>query len=435
VAITATPSTGFKSVGTFEALSIGIGGIVGGGFFATIGLAIAGARGATVLSFAVGGAIALLTAYSYVGLTQRYPGSGGTVNFIRQAYGGGLFAASVSTLLILSYVAIMAVYANALAGYATSYFPAATRGGLTHVVGSLAIVGLMVLNFTGGALIRRSENALVIGKLVILGAFVAAGLAAGGLVWARFEPSDWVAPRTIVASGIVAFLSYEGFELIANASARIANPRRTLPIAFYGSVGIALVIYILVAVVAIGHTSFAVLHDAENFALSAAAAGFMGSFGFGLLALGAVLASASAINADLFGAARLPAILADAGQAPRLFHNRFPDTPFAGLIAVSGLALVAVNLLNLHAISAATSAGFLIVFSVVNFAALKLAAETGSKRWIPLVAGGACLLALATLLSELAADPTKGSSLGAVIAIVASAVVLQLANRATRRRA
>jgi hypothetical protein len=51
------------------------------------------------------------------------------------------------------------------------------------------------------------------------------------------------------------------------------------------------------------------------------------------------------------------------------------------------------------------------------------------------VAGGACLLALATLLWELAADPTKASSLFAVIAIVVSAVALQLANNATRRRA
>jgi hypothetical protein len=31
------------------------------------------------------------------------------------------------------------------------------------------------------------------------------------------------------------FLAYEGFELIANASDRIQNPRRTLPIAYYGS--------------------------------------------------------------------------------------------------------------------------------------------------------------------------------------------------------
>ena len=77
------------SIGTAGALSIGIGGIVGGGFFATFGLTIAGAKGGTPLAFLIGGAIALLTAYSYVGLTLRYPGPGGTTTFIRTAFGQG----------------------------------------------------------------------------------------------------------------------------------------------------------------------------------------------------------------------------------------------------------------------------------------------------------------------------------------------------------
>ena len=59
-------------IGVFGALSIGVGGIIGGGFFATFGLAIVGARGATYLSYLVGGVLALITAYSYVRLTLRY---------------------------------------------------------------------------------------------------------------------------------------------------------------------------------------------------------------------------------------------------------------------------------------------------------------------------------------------------------------------------
>ena len=62
------------SVGVMGALSIGIGGIVGGGFFATFGLTIEGAKGGTPLAFLIGGLVALLTAYSYIPLTLRYPG-------------------------------------------------------------------------------------------------------------------------------------------------------------------------------------------------------------------------------------------------------------------------------------------------------------------------------------------------------------------------
>ncbi len=87
------------------ALSIGVGGIVGGGFFATFGITVAGAKGATPISFLLAGAIALVTAYSYVGLTLRYPRPGGTVSFITKAFGNGLLAASINVLLVLSYVA------------------------------------------------------------------------------------------------------------------------------------------------------------------------------------------------------------------------------------------------------------------------------------------------------------------------------------------
>ena len=79
------------NLGPGGAFSIGIGGIVGGGIFATLGLAGSEARGATYLSFIVGAVVALLTAYSYVRLSLRYPGKGGTVTFITHAFGDGLF--------------------------------------------------------------------------------------------------------------------------------------------------------------------------------------------------------------------------------------------------------------------------------------------------------------------------------------------------------
>ena len=62
------------SIGLIGALSIGVGGIVGGGFFATFGITVAGAKGATPISFLLAGAIALVTAYSYVGLTSDIRG-------------------------------------------------------------------------------------------------------------------------------------------------------------------------------------------------------------------------------------------------------------------------------------------------------------------------------------------------------------------------
>jgi amino acid transporter len=143
---------GVPSKGVMGALSIGIGGIVGGGFFATFGLTIEGAKGGTPLAFLIGGLVALLTAYSYIPLTLRYPGPGGTAAFIRIAFGRGLFAASINVLLILSYVAIMSVYAVALASYSLPYLPPGSRAVAGHVIASLAVIVLGLVNFAGAAL-------------------------------------------------------------------------------------------------------------------------------------------------------------------------------------------------------------------------------------------------------------------------------------------
>jgi uncharacterized protein len=418
-----------KGIGVSGALSIGIGGIVGGGFFATFGLAVVGARGATDLSFLVGGVVALFTAYSYVRLTLRYPGTGGTVSFVRTGFGDGRLPSSVNVLLILSYVAIMAIYARALAAYSVSYLPPEQRGLASHLVASGALVALGLVNLAGAALMARLENVFNVGKLGVLAVFILGGLFLGHPSWERLGPAYWVPWTTIVSSGMVVFLAFEGFELISNASDRIVDPGRTLPIAFYGSVLAALVIYVLAVVVAVGHMPFAEMEAARDFALSATAAKFLGSFGFGLMTFGAVFASASAINADYFGAEQLPVMLGAHGELPRVFTREIWGRAVPSLAVIAVLALLAVNLVGLHALSAATSGGFLVVYASVNLANVKLARETQSQRWISMLAALLCIAALAIMVLQFAQDPATRGSAWAVAAVVALALVVEVVFR------
>jgi amino acid transporter len=105
---TATPR-----IGVLSALSIGIGGMVGGGIFAVTGLTIEVTRGAAPIAFLIAGIVALLTSYSYLRLTLQFPGEGGTVDFINRAFGKGLFSGAANILLLLNYVVLVAVYAFA----------------------------------------------------------------------------------------------------------------------------------------------------------------------------------------------------------------------------------------------------------------------------------------------------------------------------------
>lgn len=414
-----------NAIGLFGALSIGVGGIVGGGFFATFGITAAGAAGGTPLAFLIGGAIALLTSYSYIGLTLRFPGPGGTVSFITQGFGSGLLAAAVNVLLILSYVAIMAVYASALAGYTLPYLPQSWRPAAAHVIASAALAVLGLINFAGPGLVQKSEGLFNAGKLAVLAIFIIGGLVAPGLDWSRLAPEAWAPPMAIVASGMIGFLAYEGFELIANASARISNPERTLPIAFLGSVVIAIVIYALAFIVGLGHLPLDQLIAAQNAAISAAAASFLGPFGFALMAVGAVLASASAITADYFGASRLPPQLATMRELPSALHRSLKRQSVRSLAAIGLLALLAVNAMPIAALSSATSGGFLLVFAAVNAAAFKLAPQTGAVRLVPALGALLCLAALAITLWQFLSDPATMMQAAAIAAIVLLALGIE----------
>ena len=133
------------------------------------------------------------------------------------------------------------------------------------MIASIALIGLGLVNYAGATLVEKLESFFNIGKIAVLGLFIVAGLLVGGLAWDRLGPAAWAPPSAIVASGMIGFLAYEGFELIANASDQIVDPKRTLPIAFLGSVIIAMVIYTLAFIVGIGHLSFPEISEGQGF--------------------------------------------------------------------------------------------------------------------------------------------------------------------------
>lgn len=112
------------------------------------------------------------------------------------------------------------------------------------------------------------------------------------------------------------FVAYEGFELIANAAGDIRNPKREIPRALYTSVLFTIVLYMLVAIVTVGLLSPSEIVSAADFALAEAAQQVWGGIGFNLIVVAALLSTASAINATLYGTSRLSVDIALDGELP-----------------------------------------------------------------------------------------------------------------------
>ena len=417
-----------RTVGLWGAVAIGIGGMVGGGIFAVLGVVATQAGGGTPLALLVAGCLALLTAASYAELSVRYPSRGGSIVFIDRVFRVGTLTGALNNLLWFGYLVTLALYATAFANYAATFIDSGdVPSWLHHVLISLAILVPTGLYLLSAGTVARTETAIVGLKLIMLLIVVGAGLTT--IDPDRFMTSTWPSLPLIVAAGMLVFVAYEGFELIANAAEDVRRPRHTLPLALFISVGAVVAIYVAVAIVTVGSLDPHEIAVASDFALAEASVPSLGQAGFVLVAVAAVLATFSAINATLFGSARLSYAIAVEGELPPALERRVWNEP-VGLLVTAAVALVLANLLDLTAIAAVASAVFLAVFAAVDAAAARV---TGGIRRVVAATGAiGCLAALVVLAIDTAGR--KPVALMVLVVVAAAAGLGELIWLRHRRR-
>jgi amino acid transporter len=405
-----------EGLGLAALVSIGIGGMVGGGIFSVLGLTVQIAGGGAYLSFVVGGVVAALTGWSYSLLSVRIRSRGGTATFLDRAFGTSV-AGPLNLLLWLSYFVMLGLYAVAFGAYLAALLGLDASGAWQRVFASVVVVGFAGLNLAGAQLVGRAEAVLVYFKLTVLLIFCLGGLAFVNT--ARVAPAAFPSAGTIVYAGALIFLGYEGFELIANASEDARDPERTLPRAYLIAIGGVIALYVLVAFVAVGNLSPHAIAAESDYALAAAARPFLGSAGFTLIGIAAVVSTSSAINATLYGAAKFTFLMGRDGELPARFGQPVWDRPIGGLLATTAGTLVIVNTVNIEGISLMGSGGFLIIFAAVNLAAARLAAS-GRAKALSLAGALSCAVSLAALIVYAATHiPAQLAVLGGLIAAAA----------------
>jgi len=383
-------------IGFFEVAAIGIGGMVGGGIFAVLGLAVQLSHGGAPIVFLIAGIVALVTSYSYSKLSVALPGKGGTVSFLDKAFGPGFLTGSTNILLWISYIIMLSLYAYAFGSYGAELFPEGSHDLIKHLLISGIVIIITVLNILSAKLIGEAEDFIVAIKILILLFFCTVGF--WGINGKNLEIGTWTPAMDLIAGGFIIFLAYEGFELIANTADDVRNPEKTLPRAYYASVTFVILLYIIVTAVTVGNLPVNQIVEAKDYALAMAAKPFLGQFGFVLIAIAALLSTASAINATLYGSARLSYIIAKDGELPKFLEDNVWNKPLEGLLITSVLTLLVANLFDLSSLSTMGSAGFLLIFAGVNLANVKLSQLTKSKKIISYTGAGLCVGALASLI-------------------------------------
>src|SRR3954447_14477149 len=261
----ASDNTGLRrAVGTLDLTALGIGAIIGTGIFVIIGEAIGKSGPAIVISFLVAGITCLFSALSYAELASTIPVSGSAYSY-SYATLGEFVAWIIGWDLIIEYGLSVAVVAVGWGGYVqdllssvfgihlpTSIAGPPGEGGTFNLPAVALVLAIAALLTAGVRQTARTNTVMVITKLTILALFVVAGFAHfHGSHFSNFQPHGF--GGTMDAAALI-FFAYIGFDAVSTSAGEARNPGRDLPRAIVGSLLIASVLYILVALAAIGLT-------------------------------------------------------------------------------------------------------------------------------------------------------------------------------------
>lgn len=375
-----------RDLGLFPVTMIGVGAMIGAGIFVLTGIAAGVAGPALILVFILNGFIALLTAMAYAELGSSLPAAGGGYVWVKESLGGihgfmsgwmSWFAqATACSLYVLGF------------GY---YFTEALHAfGLGDPLGGFTYKGFAILtallfsfvNYRGASETATLGGIITILKVSILMVFVLSGVVviAGTPDWTGsftpFRPMGW--SGILMAMGLT-YIAFEGYELIVQTGEEVKQPEKNIPRAIFISLAVVVPVYVLVGFSALGAidpggvTSWQFLAEKQEGAMVEAARQFM-PFGFFLLLVGGLSATASALNATIYSSSRVAFAMGRDRYLPDLFKQVHPKrrTPHVAVLLSSGLIVLMALILPIKDVASAADIMFILLFTQVNIALIGL---------------------------------------------------------------
>ena len=362
-----------KPLGLWNVVSIGIGAMVGAGIFALLGQAALLMEASTWVAFAFGGIVAMFSGYAYARLGASYPSNGGIIDFFRRGLGNGVFSLALSLLYLMTLAVSIAMVARAFGAYAVQFLHEGSQDEHLILLYALAIIALMTLfNSLSNHAVGRLEVILVGIKMMILLLLIVAGV--WSLQPAHISVSGPPSSGAFFSCIGITFLAYAGFGMMANAADKVKDPAVIMPRAFLVAIGVTTLLYIALALVLVllSDVSALELEKYADTAVAQAASPLLGHVGYVIVVIGALLATASAINANLFAVFNIMDNMGSERELPKLMNKSLWRQSTWGNIIVVVLIMLMTAALNLGSLASVASATFLICYLAVFMVAIRL---------------------------------------------------------------
>jgi basic amino acid/polyamine antiporter, APA family len=436
-----------------------VGDILGAGVYAVTGDIAGEVGGVAWLPFLIAFAVATLTAFSYLELVTKYPHAAGAALYAHKAFGlhfvtflvaftvvcSGITSASTSSNLLA---------ANLLAGLDETVGGVSTDTGpvMWVALGFMLVLALINLRGVGESvkfnvvLTLVEVTALAIVILIGFWAMASNGVDVGQVV--AFESaSDRGMFAAVTVATAIAFFSMVGFEDSVNMVEETKEPEKIFPRTMFTGLGIAVLIYMLVAVSVV---MVLPLGDIQGFegetgilleVVKQGAPDFPVDTVFPFLTVFAV-ANTALIN--MLMASRLVYGMARQDVLPRSLGKvlRGRRTPWAGIVFTTLLSLGLIVVVTQQSdssvvaeLSGTTGLLLLCVFTIVNVACLVLRRDTRTRTRfraptaIPVVGAVSC----AFLIGPWARDPEDYVQYEIALWLLAVGIVLWVLTWLTNR--
>ena len=387
-----------RRLGTFDAVIIGLGSMVGAGIFVALAPAAAAAGSGLLVGLAVAAVVAYCNATSSARLAALYPQSGGTYVYGRDRL-GEFWGYTAGWSFVVGKTASCAAMALTVGYYV---WPDSA-----HAVAVAAVVALTAANYAGiqkSAMLTRVIVALV---LAVLAAVVGVVLGFGDVDGSRLAFGDEAGVRGVLQAAGLLFFAFAGYARIATLGEEVRDPARTIPRAIPIALGITLVVYAVVAIAVLSELGSAALASASApLADAVRAAGFPAMEP--VVRVGAAVAALGSLLALMLGVSRTTLAMARDGHLPHALaavHPRF-KSPHRAEVAV-GVVVAAV--VDVRGAIGFSSFAVLLYYAIANASAWTL-----GRRVIPAIGLAGCLL-LAFLL------PVSSVLVGAAVVAIGAA--------------
>jgi amino acid transporter len=259
-----------REVGPFALMLTGLGSIIGSGWLFGAWRAAGLAGPDAIWAWVIGAAVITTIALTYAELGAMFPESGGMVRYSQYSHGAlvGFVGAWANWIAIVS---VIPVEAEASVQYMASWpwrwaqelyvhLPDG-RGELTPpglAIAAALVLVYFLLNFWSVKLFARSNTAITLFKLVVP-ALTALALIASGFHPGNFgvgidggaHTIDFAAVLTAVATAGIVF-SFNGFQSPVNLAGEARDPGRSIPLAIFGAIVLATVVYLLLQIAYLG---------------------------------------------------------------------------------------------------------------------------------------------------------------------------------------